>query len=426
MTTRPESSSSANEIPVASPESPSTNVAPATPGTTGPEIGSIFIFLMIAGFAVALNIRITDPLLPTLSAEFSSTPGKVSIVTVCYAVAHGLMQFGGGPLGDRFGKLRVLTLLGFAAAAVTAASALAESVFELGVYRFLSGATAAIMFPLAMAYIGDEVPYEKRQVMLARMLGAAMMGTMLGQAVSGIIADFLGWRAVFLIVGGMFAVGACGLVFARGLSKSVVLRTEESGIFSDLVKPIRLLRRPPVRLVLGVTAAQGFLVMGATTFLGAYLHDEYNLSYSQIGLVLAAFGAGGVLYTICAGWLIPRLGERRMVTIGGLLFSIFFAAVAFAPIWQLIPVFLFLSGATLLMLHNTLQLKASQMAPEERGTAMSSFAASFFFGNLAGVAVVGPIYDRVGGAPVIVAAAVLFAIVALIFRAHLGPKDAHA
>jgi predicted MFS family arabinose efflux permease len=76
------------------------------------------------------------------------------------------------------------------------------------------------------------------------------------------------------------------------------------------------------------------------------------------------------------------------------------------------------------MLHNTLQLRASQMAPEERGTAMSSFAASFFFGNLAGVAVVGPIYDRLGGAPIIVAAALLFAVVALTFRANLGsPKQ---
>jgi MFS family permease len=46
------------------------------------------------------------------------------------------------------------------------------------------------------------------------------------------------------------------------------------------------------------------------------------------------------------------------------------------------------------MLHNTLQLRASHMAPETRGAAMSAFAASFFFGQLAGVAIGGLIYDR--------------------------------
>jgi predicted MFS family arabinose efflux permease len=75
------------------------------------------------------------------------------------------------------------------------------------------------------------------------------------------------------------------------------------------------------------------------------------------------------------------------------------------------------------MLHNTLQLRASQMAPETRGAAMSAFAASFFFGQLAGVAIAGFIYDRFGGTPLIAAGAVGFAIVTLIYRARLQTLD---
>jgi predicted MFS family arabinose efflux permease len=75
------------------------------------------------------------------------------------------------------------------------------------------------------------------------------------------------------------------------------------------------------------------------------------------------------------------------------------------------------------MLHNTLQLRASQMAPETRGAAMSAFAASFFFGQLAGVAIGGLIYDRFGGSPLIAAGAVGFAIVTLIYRALLQALD---
>jgi MFS transporter, YNFM family, putative membrane transport protein len=393
------------------------------PSPSDPAFGYVILFLTVAGFAVSLNIRITDPLLPPLAAEFMTTPGKVAIVAVFYAVAHGFMQLAGGPVGDRYGKLRVVTLAAYAAAGATAVTALAGSIAELAALRLLSGATAAIVFPLAFAWVGDVVAYEKRQVLIARMFGGAMLGTMTGQAVSGIFADFLGWRAVFLLTGAIFLLAAVGLTLTHGLSRDRVRRKSNPGLIADIATPFLLLRRRQPRLVLGTCVAEGFFVMSASTFLGAYLHDRFDLSYSQIGLVLALFGAGGLFYTLNAGWLIGRLGERKLVSYGGAVFSAAFLAVAFSPVWQSIPVLLFVCGVSMLMLHNTLQLRASQMAPEARGSAMSAFAASFFVGQLVGIAAFGPLYDRVGGTPVIAAGAIGFAIVALIYWAKLATLD---
>jgi predicted MFS family arabinose efflux permease len=187
--------------------------------------------------------------------------------------------------------------------------------------------------------------------------------------------------------------------------------------------PFRLLGKRQPRLVVGVSAAEGFFVMSATAFLGAYLHDRFGLSYSQIGVALALFGAGGLFYTLNASWLIRKFNERELVGYGGLVFSISFFAVALSPSWQAIPVLMFIAGVSLLMLHNTLQLRASQMAPEARGSAMSAFAASFFIGQLVGIAIGGPLYDRVGGVPVIAAGAIGFALVALIYWARLPTLD---
>ncbi len=96
------------------------------------------------------------------------------------------------------------------------------------------------------------------------------------------------------------------------------------------------------------------------------------------------------------------------------------------PVWQAVPVLLFVCGITLLMLHNTLQLRASQMAPETRGAAMSAFAASFFTGQLAGVAVGGPIYDHFGGPFLFIAGALGFATVTLIYQAKLKAFATHS
>jgi MFS transporter, YNFM family, putative membrane transport protein len=389
------------------------------PVATDPDFGRLVLFLTLAGFATALNIRITDPLLPPLAAEFNSTPGKVAIIAVFYAVAHGFMQLAGGPFGDRYGKLRVITIAAYAAACATAATSLAGSIPELAVLRFFAGATAAIVVPLAFAWIGDVVAYEKRQVIIARMFSGAMLGTMTGQAVSGIFADFFGWRAVFLLTGAIFLCAAAGLTLARGLRGERPARTDRKGILSDLATPFRLLRLAEPRFVLGACAAEGFFVLSASTFLGAYLHDRFGLSYSQIGLALALFGGGGLFYTLNAGWLIRRFSERELVTYGGLMFAACFFAIAFVPVWQAVPILLFVCGISLLMLHNTLQLRASQMAPETRGAAMSAFAASFFIGQLAGVAVGGPIYDHFGGPFLFVAGALGFAAVTLIYQAKV-------
>jgi predicted MFS family arabinose efflux permease len=78
------------------------------------------------------------------------------------------------------------------------------------------------------------------------------------------------------------------------------------------------------------------------------------------------------------------------------------------------------------MLHNTLQLRASQMAPDTRGAAMSAFAASFFVGQLAGVAIGGPLYDKFGGSPLIAAGAIGFAVVTILYRLQLKTLDASA
>jgi predicted MFS family arabinose efflux permease len=71
------------------------------------------------------------------------------------------------------------------------------------------------------------------------------------------------------------------------------------------------------------------------------------------------------------------------------------------------------------MLHTTLQVNASQMAPSSRGLAMSLFAFCLFTGQSAGVAVAAPVMDRYGAKPIFVVAAVGLVVVAFWFRHQL-------
>jgi len=93
-----------------------------------------------------------------------------------------------------------------AATAAVAATALAGSLFVLSSLRFVAGAATAAVIPLSLAYIGDITAYEHRQAVLARYMTGTILGLLFGQVAGGIIMELAGWRAVFLVLGGAYAL----------------------------------------------------------------------------------------------------------------------------------------------------------------------------------------------------------------------------
>src|SRR5262249_59992181 len=91
------------------------------------------------------------------------------------------------------------------------ASAFADSFPILLSLRMVSGVVSGGIFPAAMAFAADLAPIGQRQVALSRVLFAGMAGNLLGASASGLVADLIGWRGVFLATG---VVGALVLLTA--------------------------------------------------------------------------------------------------------------------------------------------------------------------------------------------------------------------
>ena len=164
-----------------------------------------FALMCVAGFASMASMRCGDSLLPALAAEFTTTPGQAAGVISAFALGYGLLQLFYGPMGDRFGKFRVVTLATLGCTVGALAAAASPSLDWLRASRFLSGAAAAGIIPLIMAWVGDTVPYERRQEVLAKLLGATISGMIAGQWLGGLVADTWGWRAGFVMLALLFA-----------------------------------------------------------------------------------------------------------------------------------------------------------------------------------------------------------------------------
>jgi len=127
-------------------------------------------FLAIASFASQGMVRAADTLLPQIAADLAITVGTASLIVTAYAVTHGTVQLVVGPIGEWLGKYRAVAIACALSGVTVALCGLAQSLETLVWARFASGLTAAWILPLALAFIGDVVPYERRQQVLGTFL----------------------------------------------------------------------------------------------------------------------------------------------------------------------------------------------------------------------------------------------------------------
>jgi predicted MFS family arabinose efflux permease len=321
-----------------------------------------------------------DPLLPLLARDFHVTVAETAIVISAFTLPYGLCQIVLGPLGDRFGKLRVLVLGLLFYGLAMAACATAVELDRLVLLRALTGALGGAIIPLAMAWIGDNVPYAERQATLGRFLTGMVMAQLLAGPIAGTVGQWLGWQAVFLLVGVLAVLMAFGIMatLGRGLWRPVSSPAGGSG-FS---RYITLMKRPAGRLLLIAAFLDGMLLFGgAFPFIGSYLIQVFHLEPWQAGLVVAVFGLGSFVYTRMARLLVNNLGEGRVLLIGGLILAAGLAGLSIAHSWQAVALCQVLLGVAFFMYHGVLQTRSTEVMPEARATAVSAFAMALFLGQ---------------------------------------------
>ena len=380
--------------------------------------GAAIVALSAAAFGSGLSLRVTDPLLPRLAAQFDVTLGRSADVVTFFAVAYGLSQLFFGPLGDRFGKVRVIAFACVASAVTALLCAFAPTFPMLLAARLAAGITCAAVIPLAMAWIGDVVPYEQRQPVIARFLIGQILGVAMGQLFGGLAADHADWRTPFYALAGFFALVAAALfgVFARLPAFARTTIAVPGNAIAHVFREFHsVVSRGWARQVLATVFLEGFFVYGAFVFLASHLHRTYGISLSAAGAVVMLFGAGGIGFAAFTARFVARYGERGMIDRGGLLAAASLLAIAAGGGWGwAVPTSLVL-GFGFYMLHNTLQTNATQMAPERRGAAVSSFASFFFLGQAAGAFAAGLAVERFGTSATIAVGGAGVLVVALAF-----------
>ena len=367
------------------------------------SMSSLSLVFAVCAFASGFGMRIIDPLVLPIAAQFGVTPATAALLTTAYALPYALAQPFLGPLGDRFGKARCVQVCVTAMALMLLLGMVAANFQMLLLTRLCAGVFAGGIIPLVLAGLGDAYSLELRQVAVGRMLVAIISGQMLGSAGAGLASDAFGWRAALGLAAAV-AVAACALTalaLARGAGTHATAPAHNTS-FAALYAAV--FRNPKAAWLYGAVICEGALVFCLFPYMGQLLIERAgtssNAATAQAGLVLGAFGIGGIFYGVAVRRIIAALGVRRMCSVGSVAVAAVYALLAVLPLWWLHALAMVVCGVGYYMLHNSLQIEATELAPTARGSAVALFACGFFVGIGLGPPLFGALLDAVdfGGA----------------------------
>jgi predicted MFS family arabinose efflux permease len=369
-------------------------------------------------FASTIFTRAVDPLIPKIAADLAIDVKTAALLSTAFTFPYALVQPVLGAFGDHFGKTRLMNLCLLVVALAALVCAVATSFPLLIAMRIVAGCVAGGLFPIALALIGDLVPVQQRQVAIGRLLAVGLSGNLVGASIAGVIADLTGWRGVFGVFG-LFA-----LIMA--VTAFMVLRGHDHDQDQDKRPPFSLasvvagfrsvFADPRAKICFGSVFLEGWFIHGVFPYVALLLLANGEARASIAGIVIAAFGLGGVVYSMLVSVLVARIAQPRLMIIGGCIAAGSLMLIALnLPWYEQFGVYGLL-GFGFYLLHGSIHVHVTELSQTARGAATSLHSSTFYLGQA-----MGPIYygftfshDEVGlslvaGALVVIAVAMVCA-----------------
>jgi DHA1 family bicyclomycin/chloramphenicol resistance-like MFS transporter len=264
-------------------------------------------------------LHIVVPALPLLVLAFDDSAARVQLVLTLYLAGIAAGQLVYGPISDRFGRRPVL-LAGLAVfLAGTVLCGLAGSLAVLILGRVLEACGACAGIVLARAIIRDVYEREAAARGLALVMMVMSFAPAISPAVGAYLAEWLDWRAIFLLLGMAGAIVLAATAARLPETNRHRVRLDLSGMAGSYAV---LLRSPAFigfALCSAFTSASWFTFIASAPYLISQALGEPPSTY---GLMILLPMAGYLLGNATAARFAFRLGSLHLMILGrGLAFA---------------------------------------------------------------------------------------------------------
>jgi MFS family permease len=347
--------------------------------------------LWIGNFLVMSGMTMIMPFLPLYIQEMGITdPHQVAfwsgIIFAGNFVTSFIFQPLWGKVADRHGRKMMLLRSGFGMGIVMTMMGFAGSVWHLLLLRILNGTISGYV-PAAVSLVSATTPREKMGVAMGTLQSGTVAGSILGPMIGGLLANLVGFRAIFYITGSLlFAASLLTLIVVKETfdAKKAAARPNYSVIagFKELGKI------PQLSSLFTVTFLIQFAMLSTMPVMTLFVQELYGngpLLPFYSGLIGSITGLSNMAAAPLLGRAGDKIGQERILQISLVGSALLFIPQAFVQnIWQLFAV-RFALGIFMGGLQPTVNALIRKFTPDGMESRAYSFNTSFLaLGNLTG------------------------------------------
>ncbi|MEX2228705.1 MAG: MFS transporter [Dehalococcoidia bacterium] len=396
------------------------------------------LMICISTVLIMAGQGVISPVLPLFAKQFGVGTAAIGLTLSSFALARLLLNVPLGVLSDRYGRRLLLVGGPFVTAVGMIGSGFSGDIAQLLAWRFVAGAGSAMYMTGAQIYLADISTPANRARLIGTNQGALLLGTSVGPAIGGVVAEFWGLRAPFYIVGAAAFIAmfysylrlpetrraisrearAAELVVAappvaaaagaRGSAAHGALAGEMSPSASVQGRGARLVApRRPEHAWLTMVRSRDFLAVSwvtmsvfltrtasRQTLLPLMASARLGMTAGALGAVFTMMSVVNLLLIVPAAVIADRFGRKAAIVPSGLL-----VAVALLMLANANGTALFLVAAVVLGVGSGVAgpapaAYAADIAPPElRGLAMGLYRSSGDIGFLIGPPLLGALAD---------------------------------
>jgi len=301
-------------------------ISPEVPVNLHPKHHSLLPFLGLACGVGVSNIYYNQPLLLQMAHSLHVDYSHMGTVAVATQIGYSIGILAFVPLGDVIERRSLMVRLFAGVSISTLLAAFAPNLATLLTASIATGLTAAVthvVVPIAPELADDE----ERGRAIGTVMTGLLLGVLLARSVSGWIASFLGWRAVFVFA------ALCNAAFVPLMLRRLPKLPPHKPLpYSQALRSLwTLIRTQPLLRESAVLGGLVFAVFSAfwTTLVFLLGSKHYHLGAGTAGS-FGILGATGALIAPVAGRVADRRGSRAVVTLGLSLLS-----AGFCILWLL-------------------------------------------------------------------------------------------
>ena len=321
--------------------------------------------------------------------QLTNNPITIGLLGLVQSLPIFALSLLGGMLADRFSRLQLLIVTQSSAMLLALTLALLAAIanppiWSLLLVAALAASVTAIDNPARQAFLSDLV--RKEALLNAIALNASVYNgaAVIGPTLAGLFLLRIGASGCFALNALSFLAVVCALLIiahAKATMPKDIAHTDTSitpHIANSLALSTRafgqLRHERPILAVLGIAAAVSLLGRPYLLLMPAFARIVQHVGPAQLGLMVAASGAGSFIGSLSLATLNTSHHLQRLLLICGTGFGIVLALFALTPIFPIAVLILVVcgAGATMSMtIANT--LLQTQSPTDMRGRIMSLY-----------------------------------------------------